>query len=64
MSALSSNSEQKEICSNIYKQFSALVTQLTDLCASSEAKLEEYKKNLDTTAIPEIVCVWDQGVNI
>ena len=57
MSALTSVSEQKEICNDIYKQFSTLVTQLTDLCANSESKLEEYKRNLDTTTIPEIVCI-------
>ena len=57
MSALTSVSQQKEMCNDIYKQFSALVTQLTDLCASSESKLEEYKKNLETTAIPEIVWI-------
>lgn len=57
MSALTSVSEQKEICNDIYKQFSTLVTQLTDLCANSESKLEEYKRNLDTTTIPEIVCM-------
>ena len=57
MSVLTSVSEQKEICNDIYKQFSTLVTQLTDLCANSESKLEEYIRNLDTTTIPEIVCM-------
>lgn len=46
---------QSELCEGLYKQFSNLVEEMTNLCVESEKQLEEYKKNLHEKVIPEKV---------
>ena len=55
MSTLTGVAESKALCDGIYTQFAKMVTELTELCSESELRLEEYRKNLESTAIPDIV---------
>lgn len=49
------DSVQLELCEGLYKQFSNLVEEMTNLCVESEKQLEEFKKNLQEKVIPEKV---------
>lgn len=52
------DSVQLELCEGLYKQFSNMVEEMTNLCVESEKQLEEFKKNLQEKVIPEKVkCV-------
>lgn len=44
-----------ELCNGMYKEFSSLVEEMTNLCIESEKQLEEYKQNLHEKIIPEKV---------
>ena len=43
------------MCSEMYKLFSILVTELTDVCVNSQKRLDEYKQQLPSLAIPNTV---------
>ena len=43
------------MCSEMYKLFSTLVTELTDVCVNSQKHLDEYKQQLPSLAIPNTV---------
>lgn len=43
------------MCSEMYKLFSTLVTELTDVCVNSQKRLDEYKQQLPSLAIPNTV---------
>lgn len=43
------------MCSEMYKLFSTLVTELIDVCVNSQKRLDEYKQQLPSLAIPNTV---------
>ena len=43
------------MCSEMYKLFSTLVTELTDVCVNSQKRLDEYKQQLPSLAFPNTV---------
>ena len=46
---------QTSMCNEIYRVFSSLVAELTDLCVKSQMSLDEYKQSLPNLAIPNTV---------
>ena len=43
------------MCGEMYRLFSTLVAELTDVCVNSQKRLDEYKQQLPSLAIPNTV---------
>ena len=49
---------QSAMCNEMYRIFSTLIAELTDVCVRSQMVLDEYKQSLPNLAIPNTVyCV-------
>ena len=46
---------QGTMCNEMYRLFSTLIAELTDVCVRSQMDLDEYKHSLPDLAIPNTV---------